>query len=230
MTRTSRILHCIVLCVVLISLGLPAIRAYALTPAITLGTDTPGEKDRPTALNISTVSYANDATIYQFFISFESAPRTNNAQIYWIYLDTKMGGTGSGPYIGADYRLVYNLGGAFLYSWNESAWVKTNSAIAGDTTSLTNTLVLTGNLTDIDYPWISEKDMGVVAQTTIGTSKSEIDRAPDDTTPKNYLSHYAISYRSVPDLPLLTLPAFTLATVATISLLYKHKFSVRTAA
>lgn len=219
MIRKVIILFLLLVCLANVTTVFTLSRAYAFLPPIQVGTD-PNDTT-PDNVDVSDLNYTNDATQFRFLIGLFAAPRTNPADTVRIYLNTISGqGATAGPpgyWAGADYYIVGDAIGAYLYKWNTvtSAWYQTAAIIIANYTSQVNTLVLTGTLSDIGYPWSNQQDMGVVVVTIVGRSVK--DRAPDT-------GNWTITYAVIPEFPGITLPIFVAALVVTISLLYKYKY------
>ena len=217
----NKVLFIVLFCIVAATLVFPVEYAYAFLVDLD-----PAGDGNPAYADIVSVSYTNDATYYSFFLGLSAPPSLTQGNVYYVYLETISGqGATNGPngyLVGSDYYLTWNTAGTVgsLYKWNTvtSVWGLTAAVITVDSTNLSqpNTLILTGLLTDIGYPWTpTTQNMGVMAaSSTPGNVK---DRAPDTGV-------YTINYFDVPNLPWLTLPVFILAVIVAVSLLYKYKF------
>jgi hypothetical protein len=166
------------------------------------------EGDGPAPADLVDLYYATNATHLFLREDLAAMPDVDN-YTYVVYMDKPVGGDYE-----RDYRMVYSQSGAYLEQWNGTEWVYLEDIVL--TVDSTNNSVIFEVPVD-SIGGVGDSNVKVWFENYEGADSFEnrVDRGPNG-------GGYLITRRSIPNIPLVVLPAFLASLGAVVFLLRRR--------
>jgi hypothetical protein len=166
------------------------------------------EGDGPAPADMVDLYYATNATHLFFREDLAAMPEVDN-YTYVVLLDKPVGGSYS-----KDYRLVYAQSGSYLEQWNGTAWVYVEDIVV-TLDSTNNSVIFEVPVDSIGGVGDSEVKLWFENYEGADSFANRADRSPN-------ASSYLVTRRSIPNIPLIILPAFVVSVTAVILVLHRR--------
>ena len=175
----------------------------------TLVGEDPSNDANPASVDILSVYLANNGTHFRFIIECRATLAPSSIRSYTVWLDTK-GGSAS------DYCLVAGGNSGLYKIQKKGRSMELNFKAPIEVVVEGNSIYLTANLSDIEYPEGVKKKVGIVVTTQQPLDKVR-DRAPDK-------GMYKVSHEVISELPGISSFIFTSSIIVAVYLIYRYKF------